>query len=263
MLSVTILGCGTSTGVPRLGGASGVEWGACDPSEPRNRRRRVAILIRHAKTTILVDTGPDLREQLLAAQVARLDAVIWTHDHADHTHGIDDLRPMRFGRSHPIPGYADSATLATLANRFGYVFAGEHGYPSLVTPNDLRPDQRIGSVTVRSTVMPHGAIEASGLRFEVEGVSIGYATDFSSITADMNRLFDGVDLLVVDALRRAPHPSHPDLEMVLDWLPVIRPDRTILTHMDHSMDYAFAGRLSLPVGVEPGLRRPAGLATVG
>lgn len=251
MLSVTLLGCGTSTGVPRLGGPTGVNWGACDPDEPRNRRRRVSILIRHGRTTILVDTGPDLREQLLAARVSRLDAVIWTHDHADHCHGIDDLRPLRFGRSHPIPGYADAATLETLSARFGYVFDGQNGYPSLVQPNDVKPREVIGEVTVRSTMMPHGRIQSLGLRFEACGHSIGYATDFSEITADMNRLFDGVDVLVVDALRRAPHPSHPNLEMVLDWLPVIRPGRAILTHMDHSMDYRSLAA-ELPEGVEPG-----------
>lgn len=251
MLSVTLLGCGTSTGVPRLGGATGVDWGACDPDEPRNRRRRVSILIRHGRTTILVDTGPDLREQLLAAQVSRLDAVFWTHDHADHCHGIDDLRPLRFGRSHPMPGFANATTLEALGARFGYVFDGQNGYPSLVQPNDVKPIEAIREVTVRSTMMPHGRIQSLGLRFEADGHSIGYATDFSEITADMNRLFDGVDVLVVDALRRAPHPSHPDLEMVLDWLPVIRPGRAILTHMDHSMDYRTLAA-ELPDGVEPG-----------
>ena len=251
MLNVTLLGCGTSTGVPRLGGPTGVDWGACEPGEPRNRRRRASILIRHGPTTILVDTGPDLREQLLSTPVSRLDAVIWTHDHADHCHGVDDLRPLRFGRPDPIAGYADAATLETLNARFGYVFNGQNGYPSLVRPNDLKPVERIGEVTVRCTVMPHGRIHSLGLRFEIGGSSIGYATDFSEITADMNRLFDGVDVLVVDALRRQPHPSHPNLEMVLDWLPVIRPNRTILTHMDHSMDYRSLAA-GLPSGVEPG-----------
>ena len=260
MLSVTLLGTGTSTGVPRLGGPHGPNWGECDPAEPRNRRRRVSILVEHEGTRILVDTGPDLREQLLDAGVTGLDAIVWTHDHADHCHGIDDLRPLRFGRSVAIPGFADEDTLATLRERFGYVFHGQHGYPSIVAGDVFRSGQAVGGVTVRGTAMPHGAIHSLGLRFDAGGRSIGYATDFSGITAEMNRLFDGVDVLIVDALRRAPHPSHPNLEMVLDWLPVIRPGHAVLTHLDHSMDYATLAR-ELPTGVEcgyDGLRLEAG-----
>ncbi len=260
MLSATLLGTGTSTGVPRLGGPEGPNWGECDPAEPRNRRRRVSVLIEHAGTRILVDTGPDLREQLLDAGVTGLDAIVWTHDHADHCHGIDDLRPLRFGRREAIPGYADEQTLASLSQRFAYVFEGQHGYPSIVAGDVFRSGQGVGEVTVRGTAMPHGAIQSLGLRFDTDGRSIGYATDFSGITADMNRLFDGVDILIVDALRRAPHPSHPNLEMVLDWLPVIRPGRAVLTHLDHTMDYATLTR-ELPDGVtcgHDGLRLAAG-----
>ncbi len=260
MLSVTLLGTGTSTGVPRLGGPDGVNWGDCDPTEPRNRRRRVSILISHGDTRLLVDTGPDLREQLLDAKVGRLDAVFWTHDHADHCHGIDDLRPLRFGRQQAIPGFADQDTLTSLRERFGYVFDGQNGYPSIVAGEVFESGLRLADVSVQGTIMPHGRIQSLGLRFDAEGQSIGYATDFSGITAEMNRLFDGVDVLIVDALRRQPHPSHPNLEMVLDWLPVIRPGRAILTHLDHSMDFETL-RAELPPGVEcgfDGLRAVAG-----
>lgn len=246
-----MLGSGTSTGVPRLGGPQGGNWGACDPDEPRNRRRRVSILVKGEGASVLVDTGPDLREQLLDARVSHLDAIVWTHDHADHCHGIDDLRPLRFGRSHPIPGYANAATLATLKERFDYVFAGQFGYPPIVAGEVLDGPIAVGSMEVRGTPMPHGPIQSLGLRFEGSTGAIGYATDFSEITAEMNRLFDGVDVLVVDALRREPHPSHPSLEMVLDWLPVIRPKRTILTHLDFSMDYRSLTD-ELPDGVECG-----------
>lgn len=246
-----MLGSGTSTGVPRVGGREGADWGQCDPAEPRNRRRRVSALVRYGRTTILIDTAPDLREQLIDARVTQLDAVVWTHDHADHCHGIDDLRPLRFGRAAPIPGFADESTLNTLRDRFDYVFAGQYGYPSVVDGAVLVSGQQVDDVTIRCTTMPHGPIQSQGLRFDTATGSVGYATDFSEITADMNRLFDGVDVLVVDALRRAPHPSHPSLEMVLDWLPVIRPGRALLTHLDFSMDY---GRLTqeLPDGVECG-----------
>ena len=246
-----MLGSGTSTGVPRLGGPSGANWGTCDPAEPRNRRRRVSALVEGEGATVLIDTGPDLREQLIDARVSHLDAIVWTHDHADHCHGIDDLRPLRFGRAQPIPGYADDATLATLRDRFDYVFAGQFGYPSIVAGHLFDGSVAIGGLTVRGTAMPHGPIQSLGLRFDGPTGSIGYATDFSEITAEMNRLFDGVDVLVVDALRRQPHPSHPNLEMVLDWLPVIRPKRAILTHLDFSMDYRTL-EAELPTGVECG-----------
>ncbi|MDQ4087982.1 MAG: MBL fold metallo-hydrolase [Pseudomonadota bacterium] len=246
-MKLTILGCGTSFGVPRIGN----DWGQCDPSEPRNRRRRVSILVEHEQTRILVDTGPDLREQLLDAGVAKLDAVIWTHDHADHCHGIDDLRGVFHSRGGPIQGYARTETLQSLRARFGYVFEGKGGYPAIID-GQLLPDSLVtGSIQVRAVDQPHGAITSAGLRFDAAGRSIAYSTDFNALTEDMKTLFKGVDVWVVDALRRRPHPTHPHLAQSLEWIGTLQPGRAILTHMDNSMDYRTL-TAELPDGVEPG-----------
>jgi phosphoribosyl 1,2-cyclic phosphate phosphodiesterase len=246
-LKVTILGCGTSSGVPRIGG----DWGECDPANPRNARTRVSILVESATTRLLVDTSPDLRAQLLAAGVVHLDAVLWTHDHADHAHGIDDLRQVMHHRRSPVPGYAHPATLRRLHERFGYVFEGREGYRPNVHPYALSQGEQIGDIVVHWVTQPHGAIWSTGFRFEHGGASAAYATDFHEITADMVALYAGVDLLVIDALRERPHPTHPHLAMALDGIARIRPTRAILTHMDQSLDYAtLAARL--PQGVEPG-----------
>ena len=232
-MRVTILGCGTSSGVPRIGG----DWGACDPAEPRNRRRRVSILVEQNDTQVLVDTGPDLREQLIDAGVARLDAVIWTHDHADHCHGIDDLRQVYHARAAPVPGYARPDTLATLRSRFGYVFAGNDGYPPTVIGADLPDSFSIGPIAIRVVDQPHGTITSAGIRFDACGHSIGYSTDVNGLTDAMTELFAGIDLWIVDALRRRPHPSHASLSEALGWIEAIAPKRALLTHMDQSMDY--------------------------
>jgi phosphoribosyl 1,2-cyclic phosphate phosphodiesterase len=246
-VKLRILGCGTSFGVPRVGN----DWGKCDPAEPRNRRRRVSILVEHQGTRILVDTSPDLREQLLDAGTASLDAVVWTHDHADHCHGIDDLRAVSYRRGSPVPGFARAETLDVLRDRFAYAFEGNDGYPSVVD-GALLPDRlEVGPIEMRAVDQPHGAITSAGLRFDAGDRSIGYSTDFNDLTDDMLALFEGVDVWVVDALRRRPHPTHPHLELALEWISRVRPGRAILTHMDNSMDYR---RLvdELPGGVEPG-----------
>jgi phosphoribosyl 1,2-cyclic phosphate phosphodiesterase len=246
-MKVTILGCGTSSGVPRIGN----DWGDCDPAEPRNRRTRVSILVEHEGTSILVDTGPDLREQLLAASVAQIDAVIWTHDHADHCHGIDDLRQLYHARSSPVPGYARPQTLDTLLARFGYVFEGKGDYPPVAQGLLLGDRLEIGGIQIAVVDQPHGSITAAGLRFDAGGCSIGYSTDCNRLTKDMIGLFKGIDLWIVDALRHRPHPSHPHLAQTLEWIEAIAPGRAILTHMDNSMDYRkLLG--SLPAHVEPG-----------
>ncbi|SFP38958.1 MBL fold metallo-hydrolase [Sphingomonas rubra] len=242
-----ILGSGTSSGVPRIGD----DWGACDPAEPRNRRTRASLLVEHEGTRILVDTSPDMREQLLAAQVDRVDAVIWTHDHADHCHGIDDLRQIFHVTGTPVPGYARPTTLAALETRFAYVFQGRGGYPSTVSGRPLPDRLRIGGIDVFVVDQPHGSISTVGLRFEAAGTSIGYATDFNVMTSDMRALYRGLDVWIVDALRRQPHPSHPTVDEVLDWAADLAPGRTALIHMDQSMDYRSL-RASLPTGVEPG-----------
>jgi phosphoribosyl 1,2-cyclic phosphate phosphodiesterase len=246
-MKLRILGCGTSSGVPRIGN----DWGTCDPAEPRNRRTRVSILVQSATTRILVDTGPDLREQLLAADVSDVDAVIWTHDHADHCHGIDDLRQVYHARRAPVRGYARANTLDVLTRRFGYVFAGNGGYPQTVQGSILPDVLEVGDIIVRVIDQPHGAITSAGLRFEHAGASLVYATDCNILTDDMHKLYQDADVLVIDALRRAPHPSHPTLDQALAWIERLRPRRAILTHMDQSMDYATLCD-ELNEGVEPG-----------
>ena len=246
-MKVRILGSGTSSGVPRIGG----DWGECDPLEPRNRRTRASIIVETATTRILVDTSPDLREQLLAARVNDIDAVIWTHDHADHCHGIDDLRQLYHARGRPIRGLARPSTVDALTTRFSYVFEGRGAYPPIASIEPL-PDQiTIGDIVVAATDQPHGDILSAGLRFTAGARSIGYATDFHALTPAMRALYAGLDLWIVDALRRRPHPSHPTLEQALGWIGELAPGRAALIHMDQSMDYASLC-LELPQGVEPG-----------
>lgn len=250
-LKVRILGCGTSSGVPRIGN----DWGACDPAEPRNRRTRASILIEGAggqgePTRILVDTGPDLREQLLAADIDRLDAVIWTHDHADHTHGIDDLRQLFHIAGTPIRAFARPFALDGIRARFDYAFQGRGYYPPIVEAEHLPDTLQIGPITVRVIDQPHGGITSAGLRFELDGRSISYGTDFNEMTDAMTSFYAGTDLWVVDALGLKPHPTHSHLAKTLAYIDLVRPRRALLTHMDKSMDYASL-RASLPPHIEP------------
>lgn len=230
-----MLGSGTSTGVPRIGN----DWGQCDPAEPRNRRTRVSIMVESdAGTRLLIDTSTDLRAQMLANDIERIDAVFWTHDHADHCHGIDDLRVLRYGRSAAIPGFASSTCALRLRQRFGYVFAGQFGYPTIVELKTLDVARMHGGVAFRSVEMPHGPTQTTGYRFECDGRSLVYATDYSEITDGMLRLFDGVDLLVTDCLRRDPHPTHANLDLALELGGKIGAKQIVLSHLDKSMDYA-------------------------
>jgi phosphoribosyl 1,2-cyclic phosphate phosphodiesterase len=184
--------------------------------------------------------------------VIHLDAVLWTHDHADHTHGIDDLRQIMHHRGTPVPGYGHRATMAKLRERFDYVFDGGQGYRATVNGVDLLDDGAlIGDISVRAVDQPHGSIYSSGFRFDYDGKSITYATDFHDVTNEMIALYQGVDLLVIDALREKPHPTHPHLTLTLEAIARIKPGRAILTHMDQSLDYATLAS-SLPEGVEPG-----------
>jgi len=249
-MKLTVLGCGTSSGVPRIG----EDWGACDPADPRNRRLRASVLVQSANTVILVDTSPDMREQLLGAGVDKVDAVLWTHEHADHTHGIDDLRQLFHIRGAPVPCYARPRTLESLERRFRYVFHGRGGYPPSATILPLDDDMTIGDIRIRTVDQPHGGITSAGFRFDLEGRSIAYSTDFHDFTSEMEELFAGVDVWVVDALRRAPHPTHAHLATTLDAIARVKPARAILTHMDQSMDYATLAA-ELPSGVEPGYDR--------
>lgn len=238
-MKLVVLGSGTSTGVPRLSGSGGPDWGACDPKEPKNRRSRVSILLENDEgMRILVDTSTDCRSQLLACDIGRIDGVFWTHDHADHCHGIDDLRPLRYGRGGPIPGYGATETVRRLRQRFDYVFSGQYGYPTIVELDTLDKLRICAGFSVDSCQMPHGPVETTGFRFSADGKSVCYATDFSEITREMVELFAGCDVLVVDCLRREPHPTHANLAMALELADASRAECTVLTHLDKSMDYA-------------------------
>jgi phosphoribosyl 1,2-cyclic phosphate phosphodiesterase len=244
-VKLLMLGSGTSTGVPRIGN----DWGECDPNEPKNRRTRVSIIVEsHEGSRLLVDTSTDLRQQLLANGIEKVDAVFWTHDHADHCHGIDDLRPMRFNRNAPLPGFASAETARSLRQRFGYVFAGRYGYPTIVQLETLDLVKIHAGFAVGSVEMPHGPTWSTGFRFDADGKSIAYATDFSEVTDEMMALFDGVDILVTDCLRREPHPTHASLAMALDMAKRCGARTTVLTHLDKSMDYAELSA-ELPPGV--------------
>jgi phosphoribosyl 1,2-cyclic phosphate phosphodiesterase len=247
-VKLLVLGCGTSTGVPRIGN----DWGLCDPNEPKNRRSRVSIIVESAAgQRILVDTSTDLRSQLLATDVDRIDAVFWTHDHADHAHGIDDLRPFRYGRAAPLPGYAATETARRLRQRFSYVFAGEHGYYTLVELETLDRLRICAGFGVRHCQMPHGPASSTGFVFDCDGKSVGYATDFSEITSEMVALFSGVDMLVTDCLRREPHPTHACLGMALELVALTGAKRAVLTHLDKSLDYATLSA-EVPANVQVG-----------
>lgn len=230
-----MLGSGTSTGVPRIGN----DWGECDPAEPRNRRTRASIIVESAAgSRLLIDTSTDCRAQLLANEIDRIDGVFWTHDHADHCHGIDDLRPFRYGRAGPIPGYAVDETARRLRQRFSYVFAGQFGYPTIITLETLDRLRMCAGFGVGWCQMPHGHAQSTAFRFDADGKSIGYATDFSEITGEMVDLLYGVDLLVSDCLRREPHPTHAHLGMALELITATRARQAVLTHLDKSLDYA-------------------------
>ncbi|ANY20658.1 Putative metallo-hydrolase YycJ [Tsuneonella dongtanensis] len=233
-MKLVMLGSGTSTGVPRIGD----DWGDCDPSEPRNRRTRVSIVVESREgKRLLVDTSTDLRHQLLANRIDKVDGVFWTHDHADHCHGIDDLRVMRYDRSGPLPGFAADETARRLRARFGYVFAGEHGYPTICELNTLERLRIFAGFGIAHCQMPHGPARSTAYRFDADGKSIVYATDFSEIVPELLDLSKAADLLVVDCLRRRPHPTHAHLEMALQLAERSGARRAVLTHLDKSMDY--------------------------
>jgi len=232
-MKIRILGCGTSTGVPRLGSG----WGQCDPAEPKNRRLRSSALVEAGAETLLIDCGPDLREQLLAAGVDKLDRVLVTHDHADHCHGIDDLRPIAQARGEPVPLMARADVLQRLQDRFRYIFIDTQFYRAVAEPVPLDEELDLGTAKLRFVDQPHGGITSLGVRIDEAGRSAGYAIDFHEMTEDMFALYCGLDLWICDCLRRAPHPTHAHLDAVIGWARDLKVGQLLLTHLDNSMDF--------------------------
>lgn len=236
----TILGCGSSGGVPRLGG----HWGECDPTNPRNHRRRCSMLVERVEgdaiTRILVDTSPDLRQQLLDAGVGELDGVIWTHSHADHVHGLDDLRMIVFNMRRRLPVWADGDTQNDLFSRFGYAFVQpeDSPYPPILDMHTIKGDVVIegagGAVTLSPFKVGHGAIDALGFRIG----GLAYLPDVAEMTENAWEAVEGLDCWILDALRRTPHPTHSHLEQSLGWIERAAPKRAVLTNMHIDLDYA-------------------------
>ena len=250
-LEVRILGCGSSGGVPRIGEGA-PNWGVCDPANPRNRRSRSSILVTQGRSRVLVDTSPDLREQLLAAGVGRLDGVLITHDHADQTHGMDDLRVLVLQQKGKLLDlWTDRTALESLRRKFGYLFETERGsgYPPIISAHQL-PEPfapfAIGDVPVRAFGVGHGRIRSLGYRFG----PIAYTPDCDALDEAAFAALADVECWIVDALRRTPHPSHAHLGRTLEWIARVGPGRAILTNMHIDMDYETLRR-ELPPGAEP------------
>lgn len=258
-LRLSLLGTGSSGGVPRIDG----DWGACDSAEPRNRRTRCSLLAQlwsgepgdpDAATTVLIDTSPDLREQALAVGLRRLDAVLYSHDHADQSHGIDDLRAFALSTRTRIPVWMDGATRTTLTQRFSYCFQGGRGYPPILEDcGVLRPgivmgvDGPGGRLEALPLDQEHGTVRSLGFRFG----PVAYTNDVRDFPEASLQALEGLEVWVADALRFTPHPSHAHLDRVLEWRDRLRPRLTVLTNLHIDMDYRSLLQ-SLPEGVIPG-----------
>jgi phosphoribosyl 1,2-cyclic phosphate phosphodiesterase len=238
-LRFTILGCGSSGGVPRIGG----NWGDCDPDNPKNHRRRCSLLVERVEagkiTRVLIDTSPDMRAQLLDAGIGTLDAVVFTHSHADHTHGLDDLRQIVFNQRKRLPVWADAPTQEALFSRFGYAFVQPEGspYPPILDMHAIRGDIVItgagGAIRLTPFEVDHGSMNALGFRIG----GLAYLPDVVAIPDDVWPVLDGLDIWVLDALRRTPHPTHAHLALTLEWIARARPKRAVLTNMHIDLDY--------------------------
>ncbi|NBD28789.1 MAG: MBL fold metallo-hydrolase [Alphaproteobacteria bacterium] len=238
-VTLRILGCGSSGGVPRLGG----HWGDCDPDNPRNRRTRCSLLVTRegpgGTTRVLIDTSPDLRHQLLEAGVGELDAVLYTHSHADHVHGLDDLRMIVFNMRRQLDVWADGDTGGQLLSRFGYAFVQPEGspYPPICNLHTIKDDVTIdgagGPITFTPFEVNHGSIEALGFRIG----DAAYLPDVAQIPDAAWPMLDGLDLWILDALRRDPHPTHSHLAQSLDWIERAAPERAVLTNMHIDLDW--------------------------
>lgn len=253
-IEVVILGSGSSGGVPRADG----EWGACDPSEPRNRRSRCSLMLRipnqsaDRETTVLIDTSPDLRTQTAAAGVKRVDGVLYTHDHADQCHGIDDLRAFAIRMRRRIPCWMDVATWRTISRRFDYIFESQTGYPAICDHHALPPLGDAFEVTGPSGALPvttfdqdHGSIRSVGYRCG----PVAYSSDVLDLPESAFDVLAGVPLWIVDALRWTPHPTHAHVDKALAWIERVRPERAVLTNLHIDLDYAELSA-KLPAGVE-------------
>ncbi|GHC15131.1 phosphoribosyl 1,2-cyclic phosphodiesterase [Gemmobacter nanjingensis] len=248
----TILGCGSSGGVPRIGG----DWGDCDPMNPKNRRRRCSMLVERigpeGTTRVLIDTSPDMREQLLDAGVGTLDAVVFTHSHADHVHGIDDLRQIVFNLRRRLPVWADGPTQGALIDRFGYAFVQPAGspYPPILDLNTIDGDFTIdgagGPIVLTPFLADHGSIDALGFRI----AGLAYLPDAVAIPEASWPALAGLEIWVLDALRRKPHPTHAHLALALEWMARAAPRRGVLTNMHLDLDYETLAA-ELPPHIEP------------
>jgi phosphoribosyl 1,2-cyclic phosphate phosphodiesterase len=255
-LEFTIMGCGSSGGVPRADGA----WGACDPDDPRNRRTRCSLLVRRKgeeegapETTVVVDTSPEFRQQATAARIQRVDAVLYTHDHADQTHGIDDLRAFWLRGRRRTPCYMDEVTYDRLTRRFAYIFEGEGGYPPTCDAVRLPPlgqgfavDGPSGEIPVTTFDQDHGSIRSVGYRIG----KVAYSSDIVGFPDEAVAALSGLKVWIVDTLRLTPHPTHAHLDMALEWIARFKPERAILTNMHQDLDFKALAE-SLPEGVEP------------
>ena len=251
----TLLGTGSSGGVPRVGG----DWGVCDPTEPKNRRRRCCILIEKESddgglTSVLIDTSPDLREQLLDAGVTHLDGLVYTHEHADQVHGIDDIRPLVIRRRAALPVFMNAATREILTRRFDYCFEGKGGYPPILDVQpDIEPGKPFsisgsgGSLELLPFDMEHGSIRCLGFRVG----AFAYCNDVSDLPGAAKASLQGLDTLVIDALRYTEHPTHANVAKALDWIGELKPRHAVLTNMHVDLDYTTLKR-ELPTGIEPG-----------
>jgi len=246
-MKITMLGCGVSTGVPAIG----PDWGRCDRTDPRNRRRRASVLIECRDSVVLIDTSPDLREQLLDAGVSRIDAVVYTHAHADHLHGMDDLRAVNRLMQKPIALYADDITLNEIQRRFAYALTpirpGGFFYKPALESHTIAGPFIAAGIPIVPFTQDHGYSTTLGFRIG----AFGYSTDVTQLDDAAFAVLAGIDVWIVDCLRREPHPTHSHVDRTVAWVERLRPRRTILTHMDQSLDY---GELSaeLPPGIEPG-----------
>ncbi|MGL3605377.1 MBL fold metallo-hydrolase [Rhizobium sp. G187] len=253
----TLLGCSSSPGVPRING----DWGNCDPNNPKNRRTRASFLIEQigadgGKTTVVVDTGPDFREQMIRAKVGRIDAVIYSHAHADHLHGIDDLRGYFHTQHERIPIHAEPFTMGRIEEGFGYCVKTPPGsnYPPIVEPRIIEDlDQPIviagagGPLSLLPLKQQHGDIVSIGIRVG----NVAYCCDVSDFPPETVAKLGGLDLLYIDALQYRPHPSHLSLEQALDWIARLAPQHAVLTHMHTPLDYETV-MAETPAHVEPG-----------